>query len=229
MPSKATAIVFDLDGTLFHTETVAIPAFRSTFDRLHREGLTKLPLPPDDILNLSYGYTWDVIWERLLPGHDREIQFMASRYMDFYELEVIKKGLGKLYPGVASTLALLARQGYSLGVASNGTQGYVDAVMEACDIRRHFQVAAAASSYNTTDKADLVRIVLDQLGSSHGFMVGDRSSDVEAGRRNGLITVGCVYGYGPAHELAQCDVRIAHFSELERVVDGAASEAATRP
>lgn len=219
MTPTTTAIVFDLDGTLFYTQTVAMPAYRETFAQLHREGLTSLPLPPDEVLNAGYGYTWREIWERLLPGHGDDLQSKANRYMEQHELRIIKSGVGRLYPDVAETLAFLADRGYFLAVASNGAQNYVEAVLESSGIRHHFRVVAAASAYDTTDKADLVRIVLDRLGCRSGFMVGDRSSDVAAGRANRLTTIGCTYGYGHPRELVGCDARIDRFSELLRVVE----------
>ncbi len=232
-PNK-TVIVFDLDGTLFFTETVALPAYYQAFDRLRREGLTDVSTPPDDVLNGSYGYTARQIWERLLPGHGAEARDKASQYVGSYEIEALESGRGRLYAEVASTLPLLTEQGYCLAMASNGAQEYVDTVLRTCGIAQHFQVAAAASAYKTTDKADLVRIVLAELESragssarlSTGFMVGDRSSDVAAGRKNGLITVGCTYGYGGPEELAGCDVHLSRFSELPRMVASRADHAA---
>ncbi|MNR58572.1 bifunctional 5'-methylthioadenosine/S-adenosylhomocysteine nucleosidase/phosphatase [compost metagenome] len=46
-------------------------------------------------------------------------------------------------------------------------------------------------------------------------MVGDRSSDVEAGRSNGLGVVGCAYAvYGRQEELKDADKLITDFREL---------------
>ncbi|MNF16179.1 hypothetical protein D3C80_2190940 [compost metagenome] len=46
-------------------------------------------------------------------------------------------------------------------------------------------------------------------------MVGDRSSDVEAGKGNDLQTVGCAYAtYGKAVELALADAHIHDFRQL---------------
>ncbi|MNP85892.1 hypothetical protein D3C76_1858310 [compost metagenome] len=46
-------------------------------------------------------------------------------------------------------------------------------------------------------------------------MVGDRSSDVEAGLKNGLTVIGCDYaGFGDGEELNGSHVRIRSFLEL---------------
>ncbi|MNO07071.1 bifunctional 5'-methylthioadenosine/S-adenosylhomocysteine nucleosidase/phosphatase [compost metagenome] len=46
-------------------------------------------------------------------------------------------------------------------------------------------------------------------------MVGDRSSDVEAGKKNGHTVIGCAYaGFGDGTELAGADVLITNFNEL---------------
>ncbi|MOA38100.1 bifunctional 5'-methylthioadenosine/S-adenosylhomocysteine nucleosidase/phosphatase [compost metagenome] len=46
-------------------------------------------------------------------------------------------------------------------------------------------------------------------------MVGDRSSDVEAGIKNGQAVIGCAYaGFGQGAELQGADVLITNFNEL---------------
>ncbi|WP_240345750.1 hypothetical protein [Parageobacillus toebii] len=46
------AIVFDMDGTLFQTETVLVPALHKTFDRLRREGLWQGDTPVGKYLQI---------------------------------------------------------------------------------------------------------------------------------------------------------------------------------
>ncbi|MMZ68855.1 bifunctional 5'-methylthioadenosine/S-adenosylhomocysteine nucleosidase/phosphatase [compost metagenome] len=53
-------------------------------------------------------------------------------------------------------------------------------------------------------------------------MVGDRSSDVEAGKKNGRVVIGCAYaGFGQATELQGADVLISNFNELLDLYDKA--------
>lgn len=73
----------------------------------------------------------------------------------------------------------------------------------------------SAGEYGTLSKVDLVRRLLEDHGLSSAWMVGDRSSDVEAGHENGLAVIGCAYaGFGGNKELQGSDALIADFREL---------------
>ncbi|BCJ87373.1 HAD family hydrolase [Effusibacillus dendaii] len=61
------AFVFDLDGTLFQTEMVAVPAFQHKLQRLQIEGLFRNPIPDESEITKWFGLTTDEIWSRLLP------------------------------------------------------------------------------------------------------------------------------------------------------------------
>lgn len=60
-----------------------------------------------------------------------------------------------------------------------------------------------------------MELLLQHEGVGAAWMVGDRSSDVEAGLKNGLAVIGCQYaGFGTPGELAGSDVLISSFDEL---------------
>ncbi|MGO4693242.1 HAD family hydrolase, partial [Paenibacillus sp. 2TAB26] len=73
----------------------------------------------------------------------------------------------------------------------------------------------SAGEYETSTKVDLVARLLKDHNIQSAWMVGDRSSDVEAGKGNGLQTIGCAYAtYGRASEIEGADVLINDFREL---------------
>jgi phosphoglycolate phosphatase len=51
-------------------------------------------------------------------------------------------------------------------------------------------------------------------------MIGDRGSDVSGARVNGLRTLGVLWGYGTAEELADADLQVETWDELLRALDG---------
>jgi phosphoglycolate phosphatase-like HAD superfamily hydrolase len=58
-------------------------------------------------------------------------------------------------------------------------------------------------------------MLLDEYELESAWMVGDRSSDVEAGKENHLFVVGCSYAdFGNSKELAEADVIIKDFAGL---------------
>lgn len=209
------AMIFDMDGTLFQTETLLIPAYHRLFDRLREEGLFEGPTPPEEIILSSLGMLLEAIWNRVMPDASEEAKRRADELLLEEELSGLTGGASKLYPEVSNTLKALHEQGIKLFVASNGLEPYVLGVADAHEISPYFDGLYSAGGYQTETKVDLVRILLEEHQIDNAWMVGDRSSDVEAGKKNGLTVVGCKYaGFGDDHELDGSDHFIHHFSEL---------------
>jgi phosphoglycolate phosphatase len=60
-----------------------------------------------------------------------------------------------------------------------------------------------------------VRMLLVEYELQSAWMVGDRSSDVEAGKENQLFVVGCSYAdFGNSKELDEADIVIGTFADL---------------
>ncbi|MNP49278.1 bifunctional 5'-methylthioadenosine/S-adenosylhomocysteine nucleosidase/phosphatase [compost metagenome] len=67
-----------------------------------------------------------------------------------------------------------------------------------------------------------MKLLLDKYHVTSAWMVGDRSSDVEAGKKNGQTVIGCAYaGFGNGTELQGADVLITNFDELLDLYDKA--------
>lgn len=213
------ALIFDLDGTLFRTETVLLPAYERTFERLRQEGLYMAETPPASAILQSLGMLLDHIWLRIIPDASAAARSRANELLLEEQLRLLREGVGELYPGVAATLRRLREAGCRLFVASNGLEHYVKGVVAHMGIASLFDAVYSAGEYATATKTELVRLLLAQFRLSSAWMVGDRSSDVEAGRGNGLYVVGCDYaGFGiESAELAGSDVRIHSFPQLSAI------------
>ncbi|SEB89892.1 HAD-IA family hydrolase [Paenibacillus sp. GP183] len=213
--TKPEAMLFDLDGTLFRTETLLLPAYHASFDQLRREGLYSGETPPEERILGALGMLLEHIWERVMP----ETSLEAHQRMDVLllqnQLEGLLQGSGILYEGVEATLKELHARGIRLFVASNGLEDYVKKVIEARGLGSVFEGLYSAGEFQTKSKVDLVRLLLDKYNIKSAWMVGDRSSDVEAGLKNGLTVVGCDYaGFGKDDELEGSHMRIQSFPEL---------------
>lgn len=212
---KPQAMVFDMDGTLFKTETLLLPAYHGVFDRLRQEGLYKGETPPEQLMLGSLGLLLDEIWKNVMPNEDLAVHRRANELLLELELKGLEGEGSELYPGVTETLAELKRRGIKLYVASNGLEHYVKGVAKAHGITPLFDGLYSAGEFQTASKVDLLHLLLKREGLSSIWMVGDRSSDVEAGKKNGQIVIGCKYaGFGDNDELAGSDVVITDFAEL---------------
>lgn len=209
------AMIFDLDGTLFQTETVLIPAYFRMIDQLRAEGLYDGITPDISLILSSLGMLLADIWQRVMPNASLEVQARANVLLLQYQLEELEGKAGVLYAEVHETLAALHQRGIRLFVASNGLEAYVKGVVAAKGLDYLFEGLYSAGEYQTLSKVDLVRMLMEEYELENAWMVGDRSSDVEAGKGNQLFVVGCNYAdFGHSKELDEADIVIAKFADL---------------
>jgi len=121
---------------------------------------------------------------------------------------------GALYPNVVETLIELKNLGYRLFIASNGLKDYVDGVLSSFRINHLFEAIYSAGEYKTETKKELVNKLLNDFNIKKAVMVGDRSSDVEAGKVNNLFIIGCNFGFSSNGELKEADEIITNFKQL---------------
>lgn len=220
--SKPEAMIFDMDGTLFKTETLLLPVYHRVFDTLREEGLYSGETPPEELILGCLGMLLEDIWKKVIPNQSEEVHLRANDLLLEYELIGLQEYMTELYPDVQSTLEELSKRGVRLFVASNGLEHYVKEVAKGHHIFPLFESLYSAGEHKTASKVDLVKLLLDNHGVSTAWMVGDRSSDVEAGKKNGQVVIGCAYaGFGQATELQGADVLISNFNELLDLYDKA--------
>jgi phosphoglycolate phosphatase-like HAD superfamily hydrolase len=209
------ALIFDMDGTLFETDTLLKGVHERIFATLREEGLYTEPTPPVEKLLGCLGMLLEDIWKNVMPGSTDEARKRADELLLQYELEGLEAGEGSLYPHVDETLRKLKERGLRLFVASNGLEHYVKGVARHKGIAGLFEGLYSAGEHGTATKVELVARLLRENGVERAWMVGDRSSDVEAGKGNGLVVVGCAYAvYGRKEELQGADALISDFGDL---------------
>ncbi len=207
-------IAFDLDGTIFATEPLAVIAVQKTIEGLVRENLYTRSLPSKKECLHVLGMVQQEIWDYLIPGADPQALARADQLLEEIEKEYLEKGTGQLYPQVRTTLEYLKNDKWGLLIASNGGEGYVKAVIESRSLTPLFAGIYSAGEFATTKKGDLLQIAREKFPGLKA-MVGDRRSDIEAGRAHNLISVGCRFGYGSEEEIRGADYIIDDFSEIK--------------
>ncbi|AKF94134.1 HAD family hydrolase [Brevibacillus laterosporus] len=208
------AVIFDMDGTLLQTESMAIPGFRRTFQDLRDRHLWNGELPDDRAITSTLGRVLDEIWDEMLPEADEKTRELATELLAKHEEKLLDEGVVSLYPGVVEQLTALHEKGIALFVASNAMDGYVEAICEHFNITHLFTDLYSAGRFQTESKVDLVALLLKTYDVKQAVMVGDRKSDVEAGKKNHLWTIGCDFGFADSGELKNADVVIQGYAEL---------------
>lgn len=219
---KPAAMVFDMDGTLFQTESLLLPAYHEMFDILRAEGLYTGATPPEERILSSLGMLLADIWKNVMPEADEAVHRRADELLLQLEIQGLEAGGTLLYPKVAETLAALKSRGIRLFVASNGLADYIHSIVTVHELKGLFDGLYSAGGKGTSTKMELLRMLLDDHGIDSVWMVGDRSSDVEAGKGNGQTVIGCAYaGFGRQDELQDADVLITSFDQLLDLYDEA--------
>ncbi|EZP76959.1 HAD-superfamily hydrolase [Parageobacillus genomosp. 1] len=210
------AIIFDMDGTLFQTETVLVPALHKTFDRLRREALWQGDTPVEEYLRIL-GVPITEVWRQLMPEASEAVRKQADAWFLEDIIAEIEQGNGRLYPDVLTTLAALADQGIPLFVASNGRSRYLAAIRTAFRLERYFIDFYSLDRFSLPSKSALVKRLLNDYEIEKAVMIGDRCSDIQAAKDNGIWSIGCRFGFANDEELRGADIVIQRFGELSQL------------
>ncbi len=209
--SDVLLLIFDLDGTLYRTES----SFVRTMRRIYAD--RGLPHPGDAAILGMVGETFDTFLDWLLSqgfdGGRERLQEEIARA----EMTAIREH-GELYAGVPGTLRELRRRGCLLALCTNGDRRYVDAVLTRGRIAEFFSALSTLERGGRT-KSERVGDLVREFRLPQAVVVGDRTHDLEAARANGCPMVGAAYGYARDGELATADHIIGSFPQLLEVVD----------
>ncbi|WP_232699761.1 HAD family hydrolase [Brevibacillus daliensis] len=208
------AVIFDMDGTLLQSETLAVPSFRGALKDLKEMGLYEGDLPTDRQITETLGMIAEEIWPKLIPGSDEKTHEIATQLLSKHEEHLVSEGCVHLYPGVIEQITALHEAGNALFVASNAQEGYVEWICDYFSITHLFTDLYSAGRFQTKSKVDLVAHLIKTYNVQDGVMVGDRKSDIEAGKKNGLKTIGCDFGFAHPGELDGAHIKIKSFAEI---------------
>ncbi|WLR47376.1 HAD hydrolase-like protein [Halobacillus litoralis] len=211
------AIIFDMDGTLFQTEKILEVSLEETFVHLKDSGEWSGETPLQKYKKIM-GVPLPTVWKTLLPHHSEEIRQQANVYFLEKLILNIQKGKGALYPQIEGTLEALHKEGYSLYIASNGLTDYLQAIVKYYRLDRWVTETFSIEQIDSLDKADLVAAIQKKYVFTEGVVVGDRLSDIQAAKKNGLTSVGCRFDFAQEDELAEADHVINDFSSLSEVI-----------
>jgi phosphoglycolate phosphatase-like HAD superfamily hydrolase len=214
LKSLEKIVIFDMDGTLVDNTGLAVGAARDGLRDYYLARKLQPVLPTREQVRSLVGLPAPEYFARLLPEESRS-QANCREILERVQVreeERLAAGQGRMFAGVPGVMTWLKKEGYSIGLASNCMAGYLEGNLAHVLDRAWFDSTACLAQRPT--KIENVALVLSRLGAVSGVMVGDRASDVEAGRANGLISVGTAYGYGDRREILEADHLIGGIGEL---------------
>ncbi|HEX6956485.1 MAG TPA: HAD family hydrolase [Ferrovibrio sp.] len=213
------AILFDLDGTLVDT---APDLAAATDYALQSAGRPAIGL---DAVRQMVGDGARALLERGfqvtggMPSQDIFEAAVAALYV-YYEDHLADTS--RPFPGVVTSLANLAENGYALAVCTNKLERFSRELLQRLGLDGFFGAVVGGDTLSVR-KPDPghVRGTVEKLGEKLGkqigwaAMVGDSAYDVNAAQAAGLPCIAVSFGYTriPARELG-ADRLIDHFAEL---------------
>ena len=195
------AVLFDLDGTLIDSLedlTDAVNHIRSTFCH---------PPLTSDIVRLKVGKGARNLVQQVLPGiTEADLDRALALFLKFNKQHIADKS--RLYPGITQMLHNLAADDIQMAIVSNKNEDLSRLTLETFGIANLFQLICGGDTYPERKPSPLPLLqVSNQLGLApkECLMIGDSCNDIQAGQRAGIVSIGCLWGYGSAVELAGAD------------------------
>lgn len=207
-------LVFDMDGTLFQTDKILKLALQDTFNELRYLDLWDQETPIEKYREIM-GVPLPVVWETLLPNHLPKVREKTNEYFHDKLIENINRGKGALYPHVEEVFRYIKSMNGSIYIASNGQTEYLNAIVRFYNLDNWVTETFSIQQIHSQNKADLVGGILKKYDIKTGAVIGDRLSDINAAKHNGLVAIGCRFDFSQDDELSQADFIINTFMELK--------------
>lgn len=192
---------FDLDGTLARTGEDIISAWKKSLADIGRE------CPHFDEV-FSIGPTLEKVVYQLFDDATPElVAKLIGKFRPNYDESGFPQTVP--YPGVPERLSALKASGAKLYIVTNKRDSPTRAIVRKFGWDGLFDGVWSYDSIPGVKykKPDLLAYLLKTLkvDPSDAVMVGDTRGDIDAGRANGMRTIGVTWGYGSREELENAD------------------------
>ncbi|MBO0960026.1 HAD hydrolase-like protein [Neobacillus sp. MM2021_6] len=211
------SLIFDMDGTLFQTDKILEISLEDTFNNLRSLNKWDTVTPIDKYRQIM-GVPLPKVWETLLPNHNNEEREQTDAYFLERLVRNIRSGKGALYPNVKEVFTFLKEHNCSIYIASNGLSAYLKAIVSYYNLDKWVTETFSIQQIESLSKSDLVRSILKKYDITNAAVVGDRLSDINAAKDNGLISIGCNFDFAQEDELSQDEIVIDDLIELKAIL-----------
>ena len=167
-------VIFDLDGTVTDTLSIAFAAFRAAVAEFTPHQFT------DKELMRFFGPTEEGILRRILP-HDWELCF--ERYLDEYASRHVS--CSAPFPGMTSVLDFFKGQRIPVALVTGKAPRAVAITLKHVDIAHYFDMIEMGSPEGSVKPQALSKVINKwRVNASSVAYVGDAISDAQAAEQN---------------------------------------------
>lgn len=188
-------ILFDLDGTIMDTSEGITAGVEYAINKL---GLKKLDAATK---RLFIGPPLRASFQKYCEIDEETAERALAEYRIYY-------GGGGLYgctpyEGIENLFASLEAAGKTLYVATAKPTDYSVKILEKWGLCKYFKKVIGASFDKSLDSKDkIIECVVKETGKENTVMIGDTYFDILGAHKNGIKSIGVLYGFGDAAELA---------------------------
>lgn len=213
---KYQYLLFDLDGTLTEPKVgiTKSVAYALEYYGIHVEDLDSLcPFigPPLKESFMKY-YGFD----------DAKAEEAVEKYREYFRPHGVYEN--EVYAGVPEMLKELHAMGKTLVLATSKPTVFAKIILEHFGLAPYFSVVVGSELDGTrVNKDEVVACALEEAGITDkalAVMIGDREHDIMGAKKNGLDSIGVLYGHGSDEELKKCgaDVIVETVEQLAKAL-----------
>ena len=191
---------FDLDGTLARTGEDIILAWKGAIRAIGRD-LTHF----DEVFKIG-----PTLEQMVYALYDDATPELVAELMEKFKPLYDESGFPNTMPydGVPELLAAIRAAGGKSYIVTNKRHHATQLIAKKFGWDRLMDGVWSYDTFGTKyKKPDLLAKLLKDLGidPKDAVMVGDTKGDVDAGKANGMATIGVTYGYGTSDEVSGAD------------------------
>ena len=153
---------------------------------------------------------------------DEQAELAVAKYRErFAPIGIFEN---EVFEGIVHMLERLKNAGKIIALATSKPEIFAKQIMEHFDLAKYCTFMAGSElDGSRVNKADVITYCLENLGVSDpakAIMVGDRKHDILGAKKNGLESVGVLFGYGSReeHENAGADHIVSDVAQLEALL-----------
>lgn len=191
-------VLFDLDGTLIHSEAGIVGSLRHAFDRLGHLA------PPLEELRRWIGPPLRQSFPRVIGDDPARVEQAVAYYRERFDS--VGWTEHEVYPGIAGLVEALAAADHTLAIVTTKMRAQARRIVDHLPFGHHFrEVYGPSGDGQHSEKAQMIARALTDfdVAPARAVMIGDRHFDIEGARSNGVRGLGVAWGFGSREELEQ--------------------------
>jgi phosphoglycolate phosphatase len=195
---SASALFFDLDGTLVDSEAGIVGSIRHAFAELGRPP----PAPPQ--LRAWIGPPLRDSFTDYFAGDQALVEQALSLYRERYDAQGWREHT--VFPEIGAAVAALAAAGHRFAVVTSKNERFARRIVATLPFAAHFEEIVGASDDGARRaKPDLIAEALRRMSlqPAQCVMIGDRRMDIDGANHHGMRSIGVLWGFGDEAELRQ--------------------------